>query len=155
MVVKGLTIPLPPITEDEDAGIPFTDLGPDDPYDLYPHEYVARAWALGITNGTTPSTFSPWKELTRCQAVTMVVRAVSIYWEPAPADPPPEFVSTWGNDFDPVHGPAAWRAEHWGLLDNIPLADEAADPWAPIPRGEMAQLLWNALVMITPPHYLH
>lgn len=155
MVVRSLTRDVNTITEGEDVGLPFTDLGEDNPTDLYWHEYIARAYELGVTTGTTATTFSPWLTLPRCQAVSMVVRAVSSYYWPAPEDPPGDYLNTWGRTFDSVHGPNAWRVEYWGLLDHIPLDGAASDPWAPIPRGEMAQLIWNAMVFVTPPHYLH
>lgn len=47
------------------AHAPFTDLDPDDPTNLYPHEYVAAAPAAGITNGTRATTFSPWADISR------------------------------------------------------------------------------------------
>jgi hypothetical protein len=54
---------------------PFGDLGADDPYDLYPHEYVAAAYNAGITVGTNTGQFSPWRDIILAQVVTMIVRA--------------------------------------------------------------------------------
>ncbi len=47
---------------------PFTDT--DD-------EYVLKAYALGITNGTSKTTFSPNAEITREQMATMLTRALT------------------------------------------------------------------------------
>lgn len=56
--------------EEGDELAPFTDLGPDDPTSVYPHEYVAAAYFFGITKGKTQSTFAPWEDISRASLVT-------------------------------------------------------------------------------------
>jgi S-layer homology domain len=53
----------------------FTDMDPDDPRDLYPHDYIAAATDAGIIQGKTSSTFDPWSGVTRAQVLTMIVRS--------------------------------------------------------------------------------
>ena len=127
---------------------PFTDLGPDVPGELYPHAYVAAAFINQITTGTSPTTFSPWESVSRAQVVTMVVRALQNLHPDALQPVPGDYVNTWGTDFSPVHGPNARIAESNGLLDGLPLTGAANNPWAPMSRGEVAQVLWNTMVLI-------
>ena len=54
-------------------GTPFTDV----PADAYYYEAVRWAVALGITNGTTDTTFSPDATVTRAQTVTFLWRAAA------------------------------------------------------------------------------
>lgn len=133
---------------------PFTDLGVDillpspGVDNLYPHEYVAAAFDNGITTGITPTTFGPYMEISRAQVVTMVVRALQTL-QPALLTPPSAgFTNTWGTSFSAIHGPNARIAEANGLLDGLPLTGAASDPWAPMPRGEVAQVLWNVYQML-------
>lgn len=60
---------------EEQSFVPFIDLGPDDPADLYPHEFVGAAYQAGITKGRTATTFAPYADVTLPQVITMVVRA--------------------------------------------------------------------------------
>ena len=127
---------------------PFTDLGPVIPGELYPHAHVAVAFNNQISTGTSPTTFSPWDNVSRAQVVTMVVRAVQNLHPDALQPVPVGYVNTWGTDFSPVHGPNARIAEYNGLLDGLPLAGAANDPWAAMSRGEVAQALWNMMALI-------
>jgi len=129
---------------------PFTDLGADNPTSLYPNEYVAAAFANGITTGTTPTTFGPYLEISRAQVITMGVRALQTLHPTLLAPPPTGFTNTWGTSFSAIHGPNARIAESNGLLDGLPLTGAANDPWGVMPRGEVAQFLWNALQKLTP-----
>lgn len=124
----------------EDMTSPFTDLGPDIPTDLYPHEYVAASWAKGVTNGTSATTFAPYVSITRAQVVTTAVRGTLGLFSGALSPPPSGATATWG-DFDPIHGENALIAEYNGLLDGLPLGE--LNPWEPMPRGEVAQVLAN------------
>lgn len=138
------------LTVTEDMTSPFTDLDDDDPSKLYPNEYVAAAYANGITTGTTATTFDPYLDISRAQVVTMVVRALQSR-DPTLLSPPAiGFTNTWGASFSPVHGPNARVAEANGLLDGLPLTGAANNPWASMSRGEVAQVLWNALQMLMP-----
>lgn len=136
---------------------PFTDLGVNNPMSLYPHEYVAAAWANGITTGTTPTTFGPYLDISRAQVITMGVRALQNLAPGTLAPAPLDFVATWDPTFSPIHGPNTRLAEANGLLDGLgvdaghPAGDLAAiSPWGVMPRGEVAQFLWNALLKMTP-----
>ena len=133
---------------------PFGDVFIGGPGILYPDNYIAVAAAKGITKGVTSTHFEPDRDVTRSQAITMVVRGLESL-HPGTLDPvPPEYVSTWG-DFSPDHAASARIAEYNGLLDGLgrdaahPDGDLAAlDPWAAEPRGELAQLLDNALILL-------
>lgn len=64
---------------------PFTDISKDAYY------YDAVEWAAfnGITNGTSESTFSPGRPITRAEAVTMLWRMAG---RPSISDPPEELI---------------------------------------------------------------
>jgi len=133
---------------------PFTDLGLDilvaapGVDNLYPHEYVAAAYDHGITTGLTPTTFGPYTDISRAQVVTMVVRALQTLHPTLLTPPAAGFTPTWGTSFSSIHGPNARIAEANGLLAGLPLGGAANDPWAPMPRGEVAQVLWNVYEML-------
>lgn len=134
-----------PVTEDLTS--PFQDLGPDDSTSLYPHEYVAAAYAAGITVGTSPTSFSPWAEITRAQLVTMVVRAVQGRAPGALVGSPPGWPGTLGL-FDLTHGPTMRIAEYNGLLAGMEGFGPSWDPWAPASRGEAAELLFRLMMLL-------
>jgi hypothetical protein len=140
MIVRTMEIPV-----SESDVCPFGDVqvgGYADP--LFPDNYIAACATYEITKGTSPTTFSPGTQISRAQVVTMVVRAVQkVQPDMALADISP---STWGNNFDPVHGPTAAIAQGSGFLLGLPLAD--LDPWGVMPRGEVAQVLHNVLLYI-------
>jgi len=128
---------------------PFPDLGPDDPNDLYPHDYVAAATAAGIIKGKVSGDFDPWTPVTRAQAVTMAMRAASDYWGiPLPALP----VGYTGtlNFMDPDHGYNMRQAEYVYLLEDIPEFSPNWSPWASARRGEVAQVLWALQAELAP-----
>lgn len=54
-------------------GLPFTDCSPSGSYT----PYVAAAYKLGITNGTSDTTFAPAQVITREQLATMLYRVVA------------------------------------------------------------------------------
>ena len=137
-----------PVTEGMTS--PFTDLETDDPTDLYPNEFVAAAYANAITTGTSPTTFGPYLDISRAQVITMVVRALQTLHPGVLSPPSAGFTNAWGISFSGIHGPNALLAEANGLLAGLPLIGAANDPWAPMPRGEVAQVLWNALQKLTP-----
>jgi hypothetical protein len=145
-----------PVSEDDwpGQGVPFVDLGPDDPSSLYPHEYVAKAAVLHVTNGKDATHFAPGDNISRAQVTTMVVRAAqNLYPETVslsvgPTDYP------WG-DFDPIHAHNAAVAQVNGLLAGLgadsahPTGNPAGlDPFARMSRGEVAQVLHNLLERI-------
>jgi hypothetical protein len=123
---------------------PFTDLGPDDPADLYPHDYIAVAADRGVTLGTGPGTFSPWVNVKRCQVVTMAVRATLAMFPSALTPAPLGYVGSLGM-FDATHGPAMALAEYNDLTNGLWGYGPGWDPWVAMTRGEAAQVLWNLL----------
>jgi len=150
MIVGAFSLP---VTEDMTS--PFTDLGTDSPSSLYPHEYVAAAYANAITTGITATSFGPYREITRAQVVTMGVRALENLYAGVLAAPPVDYNNAWGTGFSPIHGPKARIAEYNGLLDGLgtdvahPTGNLAGlDPWGVMPRGEVAQFLWNVMALL-------
>ncbi len=93
---------------------PFTDLGPDDPDDPYPHQYIAAAVQAGIVRGKTAGTFAPYEPATRGQLAAIVERALGHEWQVAA-----------------------------GAVTLLPPAapEEPGDPWAAVTRGEAAAAL--------------
>jgi len=130
----------------EEMTSPFVDLGEDDVADLYPHEFVAAAYAVGITVGTTSTTFAPWTDITRAQLVTMVVRAAESRRPGMLAPPPASWTCSLGA-FDSTHGPTMRTAEYNGMLDGLVGFGPAWDPWRPASRGEAAHLLYTLALM--------
>ena len=132
----------------ESQAAPFDDLGPDDPTDPFPHQYVAALAQAGVIQGTAPRVFSPYAQLTRAQLLTLTVRAVDRQQPGVLGAPPKEvfhdYIGAMG-PFDPLHGPTMVRAELNGLLDGLLGYGRTWDPWAPATRGEAAQVLWNVL----------
>ena len=139
MIVRDLVLPVTP-----NDVCPFGDvdgdLDPNDP--LYADHYVAVCAAHGITEGKTPSLFAPYDSISRFQLISMVVRAFNTLHPGWLATPPATYVSTWDPALSSDHGQNARLAEYNHLLDGIPLA--GLDPWGPMPRGEVAQVLWNS-----------
>jgi len=119
---------------------PFTDLGDDDPLNLYPHDYVAAAALAGIARGVTPGVFAPYADITRAQVVTMLVRGTEQLAPNALAGPPAVYLGTMG-DFSADHGPAMRSAEYNGLLTGIVGFGRDWNPWQAATRGEVAQML--------------
>jgi|GEM_PF-2456946 len=136
---------------------PFVDVDGSGPDGLYPDNYIAVAAANAITQGTSQGHFSPERHITRAQAVTMVVRALERLKPGTLMAAPADFDSTWG-DFSSDHAATAAKAESNGLLAGLgantlhPDGDlSGLDPFAEMPRGEVAQLLHNVLARLAPP----
>lgn len=129
---------------EENMTSPFTDLGPDDPTSLYPHQYVAVAYANGIVAGLTPTTFGPWLNVARAQIISMMVRAASTLFPGALTEPPTVWSGSLG-DFSPTHGANTRMAEYNGLLQGLTGFGPSWDPWSDASRGEVAQMLWNLM----------
>jgi len=137
------------VDESMSATPPFTDMAQlvDSPTDLYPHQFVAAAYANNITKGTTPTTFSPYIRITRAQVVTMVVRALQNLY-PGELDAVPSgYAATWGS-FSVDHGENARIAQSNGLLAGLSLSGASSDPWGYMSRGEVAQVLWNMMMLL-------
>jgi hypothetical protein len=102
---------------------------------LYPGSYVAVATKNNIIAGYPDNTFRFYNNLTRQQAITIIVRAAGS----ALADP----TSGWKgvlNYSDPNHGANIKKAEFNGLLAGIADLD-SWDPTQNATRGEAAELL--------------
>jgi endonuclease YncB( thermonuclease family) len=128
-----------------DTLAPFTDLGPDNLSNLYPHEYVAAAYFNGITTGKTPTRYAPWDDISRAQVMTMVVRALDNLYPGILEDAPTSYAAPWGN-FDSTHQGYAKKA-FWNGLDTG-LEHPGFQPWGKMPRGEVAQMLWNVVQLV-------
>lgn len=126
---------------------PFTDLGPNTPDNLYPHEYVAAAYSAGITTGTTATTFSPYVSVTRAQAVSMACRGVQNLYPGLLASPPASYTGSLGN-FSSAHQANMQIFEFNGLLAGLPGYGPGWNPWAPASRAELAEILWEVMKMI-------
>lgn len=131
----------------------FSDLGVDiiaPPGNLYPHEYVWVAYNNNIIKGYTDGTFKPYTAIIRGHVITMTVRAL-LNLHPDALQPVPDgFVQTWGNDLIQPHKDNARIAEYNDLLAGLPLTTTAANGNASMPRGEVAQVLWNMMDLIGP-----
>ncbi len=142
MICGALAIPVT-----EGAPAPFDDLGPNDPADLYPHDYVAAVAARAITTGTAPGRFSPWKRISRAQIVTMSVRAAAALAPDALRMPPDVFTGTVA-PFDPHHDGAMRTAEWNGLLVHLESFGATWNPWTEASRGETAQVLFDLMELM-------
>lgn len=121
----------------------FSDVTKGGTSTLYPDNFVAVAAAQGITNGTGNNEFSPGREITRAQVITMVVRAADNLNLGVLSTSTDQFNATWDPGYSSIHGPNSRKAEYNGLLAGLPLQD--LDPWDSMPRGEVAQVLHNLL----------
>ena len=126
----------------EDMTAPFHDLGPDSLLSLYPHQYVATAAAEGITKGTQTGVFALWQNVSRAQAVTMIVRGAQARLGRALLTPPSDYQGSIGLS-DQVHGESMRIAEYNELLSGLVGFGGLWDPSGTASRGEVAQVLWN------------
>jgi hypothetical protein len=136
-----------PVTED--MGYPFTDLGPDVPDNLYPHEYVAALSATGILKGKTSSIFDPYSPVTRAQAVSILVRALDKFHPGLLANI--EGQAPGAFHWDPPHVVNLKKAYANDLLSSLVDWVRRWDAGVSCNRGEAAQLVWNALSLIDQP----
>lgn len=144
MIVGALGIPV-----DESLVAPFSDLGPDDPTDLYPHDYIAAAAAAGVVKGVGGGRYAPWADVSRAQVVTMAMRGATGWWPVQLVSPPADWPGTLGM-FDPEHGAYMREAEYLGCLDGVVGFGPGWDPWAPATRAEVAQIMWGVCRVIKP-----
>jgi len=109
---------------------PFGDVqtGLDEGDPLYPQAYVALCARLGITKGTTLTTFDPYGNLSRQHLLSMISRAAALP-EPPPSYVPP-FLSAQFWAFE--HHQNARKAAYAGLLEGIEGLDLSYDvlSWA-------------------------
>ena len=131
------------VTEADVSDFPDTP-NPYDPVNnpLYPGGYVAVAAENGIILGKTDGNFDFYGNVTRQQAITIVVRAAGEALAAPDAGYQGDLSYT-----DPDHGANIKKAEFNGLLDGIPnLA--AWNPAASATRGEAAELLTQLLAVV-------
>lgn len=125
---------------------PFSDVDIGGSNTLYPDNYIAVAADWGITNGIGQGQYGPYRNITRAQVITMVVRAAQSYTNGLDA-PDNAYYSGWGlfrNFTDPTHGYNVQLAEYNGLITGVSgSGDVATWVWQPATRGEVAQILWN------------
>ncbi len=140
MLVLALDLP---VSEQHVCAFPDVEVGGPDTF--YPDNYVAVVHRWSITFGITPEDFAPAQEITRPQVVSLAARALNQLRGDALDYPPNDFRSRWGQ-FDPAHAWAANLAEYNGLLAGFP--QTGFDPWAPMPRAEVAQLLSNTMALL-------
>ncbi|MBN1629519.1 MAG: S-layer homology domain-containing protein [Thermoleophilia bacterium] len=131
------------VTEDQSFA-PFVDLGPDDPGDFYPHEFVGAAYWAGITKGETATAFCPHASITLAQVITMVVRATDAH-HPGLLKAPPARWWGWWPTGDRNHGANIRRAEFADLLASLPFGSLVVDVFRPATRGEVSQILANLI----------
>jgi hypothetical protein len=139
MLVAGLKLEV-----DEGAeSMPFQDVGrPTD--NLYPDDYIATAYKNGIVGGFSASIFGPYRPVTRLQMISMVVRALERLRPGRLVQPQAGWDGyQYAEASDPTHGANVRLAECNGLLSSwIPYEWSLYEPAT---RGEMAQMLWQAL----------
>jgi hypothetical protein len=135
MAVLGMGYPV----SAEDVST-FTDTPEPSPTNpLYPGSYVAVAAENSIIAGYSDNTFRFYNDVTRQQAITIIVRAAGS----ALADPPPGYQGVLDYS-DPDHGQNIRKAEYNGLLEGI--VDLASwDTTGNATRGETAQLVSQLL----------
>jgi len=116
----------------ESAGLPFVDV----PADSFFYEPVAWAVANGITTGTSETTFSPDKVVTRAEAVTFLWRAAG---EPEPTVTVNPFADVTEEDF-------FYQAVLWAVEKNITNGVDAShfDPYGTANRAQIVTFLWRA-----------
>lgn len=99
--------------------------------------FDAMLWAVdeGITNGTTPTTFSPKADLTRAQAVTMLWRAAG---SPQPLANENPFTDLSENAY-------YYTAVLWALENSITngVSDTRFDPSGATTRAQVVTFLWR------------
>jgi hypothetical protein len=106
------------------------------------------AFANGITRGITATAFGPYLEVTRAQAVTMVVRAANRLF-PGTLRLPPYGWEGYMNGFkDHDHSQNMQVAEFNELLDDLGDFDSRWNPRQDATRGEVAAILYRLPLLL-------
>jgi thiosulfate/3-mercaptopyruvate sulfurtransferase len=138
VLTMGYEVTLNDVSSFPDTPAPFDPV--NNP--LYPGSYVAVAAENEIILGKTDGTFDFYGNVTRQQAITIVVRAAG----ETLAEPDAGYQGDLSYQ-DPDHGANIKKAEFNGLLEGIPnLA--SWNPAAPATRGEAAELLAQLLALV-------
>lgn len=111
---------------------PFTDI-----YRHWSKEYVEDLYLRGIFKGTSPTTFSPNRTLTRAQAASIIVRALDLDTEAAPKSPFKDI-----SGFAPETQKEINAAFEAGLVKGI---DNNFMPKKNVTRSQFALMLYRAL----------
>jgi parallel beta-helix repeat protein len=138
------------ITPNASTATRFTDLGDPDG-NGYPHRFVQTAYDHGITYGTNAAQtlFAPYNAIRRDQVVSMIVRGANNEYPDSLETPP----ASWASLFDGVpepHGGNLRIAEYNGLLDGLIGMGSSWNVSATASRGEVAQMLYNLLGVLSP-----
>jgi len=112
---------------------PFTDV----PADSFYADAVEWALKEGITTGTSATTFSPDKTVTRAEAVTFLWRAAG---EPEPTTTVNPFVDVAETDF--FYKAVLWASEN-GITDGVDATHFA--PLSTANRAQIVTFLWRAM----------
>ena len=144
--VPGVRIPPSPyshINVSEDSWLasapPFPDLGADAGNDIYPHDFVAAAFAAGIIKGDKGN-FKPYDGIYRIGVILMVVRALESL-APGSLDAVPAGFSSTVGGLSGEHAEAMRRAEYNNLLVGLAGFGSSWNAWGTASRGEVAQIL--------------
>jgi hypothetical protein len=148
MIVKTLALP---VSEQDVCTFPDVNPGQASTDPLYPDNYIAVAVAHQITKGYDDGMFQPYLTISRAHVITMVVRAmVSLYPKVLNEDTAGSVVPENWTGLLPEHAANVIIAENNGLLDGIDLTQSEVDMSAAMPRGEVAQILYNLAGFIPP-----
>ena len=111
--------------------MPFTDVAADAYY------YDAVLWAAenGITAGTTETTFSPYEECTRAQAVSFLWRAAG---SPEPQNSDKVFTDVEADDYFA-------KAVLWAVEEGITVgtSETTFSPYSECTRAQSVSFLWR------------
>jgi hypothetical protein len=127
-----------------DSAAPFPDLGADVANDIYPHDFVAAASAAGIIKGDATGNFKPYDGIYRIGVILMVVRALDNL-APGSLDAVPAGFSSTVGGLSGEHAEAMRKAEFNHLTDGLSGFGSGWNAWDTATRGEVAQILWNAM----------
>ena len=136
IVVRGLGLPTK-------AGGKFTDVKSTDWF----ASYVGTAYAYGIVNGTSATTFTPNGTITRQEAAVMVARAAKLCGMDTARDS--AAVRDTLAQFSDYTATGAWAREGLAFCYDAGILDASAltiQPKTAIKRCEIAQMLYNMLV---------
>jgi parallel beta-helix repeat protein len=128
----------------------FSDLGDPDS-NGYPHRFVQTAYDNGITYGTNAAQtlFAPYNPIHRDQVISMIVRGANNLYPGSLVSPPIGFDSLFDGIPEP-HGGNLRIAEYNGLLHGLIGLGPSWNVSANATRGEVAQMLYNLLGLLTP-----
>jgi hypothetical protein len=148
MIVKTLGLA---VSEQDVCTFPDVNPGQASADPLYPDNYIAVAVAHQITKGYDDGTFRPYLTISRAHVITMVVRAIdSLYPKVLNEDTAGSQLPENWMGLLPEHAASAIIADTNGLLDGIDLTQSEIDMSAAMPRGEVAQILYNLASLVPP-----